>query len=269
MGFHWGKRRDKQFNYCGELDITWPKLRQWYDSPLGQRLAQVESELLSNSLANLFGYHLLQIGRLTPDNWLCNSRVSHCSIMDFPPAGLSDGNSWFQGIPAALPIQTDSIDVVVLPHTLEFSLTPHDILREVDRILVPEGHLVMLVFNPRSTWAFWRWSLGWRKRIPWCGRFLSTTRVKDWMALLGFDVMDIQGYFYQPPIQSRRIMQRMRFSEGLGKRFWPFLGAANMIVAKKRVTTLTHIRPRWRAQTKPVVTPGLVEPFQNKDKHVS
>ena len=269
MGFLKRNRSDRQFNHCAELDITWPKLRQWYDSPLGQRIAQAESALLSQALPNLFGYHLLQIGRLTPENWLSDSRVSHCSIMDFPPAGLSDGNSWFHGLPDALPIQTDSVDVVVLPHTLEFSLTPHDILREVDRILVPEGHLVMLVFNPRSMWSFWRWSLGWRKKVPWCGRFLSTARIKDWMALLGFDVMNIQGYFYQPPIQSNRLTRRLGFSEGLGKRCWPFLGAANMIVAKKRVTTLTPIRQGWRTQPKQVVSPGLVEPFQNKDKHVS
>jgi len=269
MAFFWGKRRDKPFHRCGHLDVTWPRLRQWYDTPLGQSMARAESILLSQALADLFGYHLLQIGRVTSDNWLGSSRVSHCSIMDFPPAGISDGNSWFQGLPAELPIQSDSIDVVVLPHTLEFSLTPHAILREVDRVLVPEGHLVMMVFNPRSSWMFWRWSLGWRGRVPWCGRFFSTTRIRDWMALLGFDVVDIRGYFYRPPLQNSRFMERIRLSERIGKRCWPFLGAANLIVAKKRVTTLTPIRPRWRAQTNPVAaSPGLVEPFQHKDRHI-
>jgi len=187
--------------------------------------------------------------------------------MDFPPAGIADENSWFQGIPTHLPIQTDSIDVVVLPHTLEFSLTPHDVLREVDRVLVPEGHLLMLVFNPRSAWMLWRWALGWRKQMPWCGRFMSTTRIKDWMALLGFDVMAVHGYFYRPPLQGDSIMKRLDLWEKMGKRAWPILGAANLIIAKKRVTTITPIRPRWRTQRQSVGAPGLVEPFQNKDKH--
>jgi SAM-dependent methyltransferase len=268
MGYFKNKRTEKQFHRCGELDTAWPKLQQWYESPLGMRLAQQETTILSSALTDLFGFHLLQLGRLPADDWLSQSRVSHCSIMDFSADPTTGNKTGFQGLPDALPIQTDSIDVVVLPHTLEFSLTPHNILREVDRVLVPEGHLVMLVFNPRSLWTFWRWSVGWRKRAPWCGRFLSTTRIRDWMALLGFDVSSIHGYFYQPPVQSRRISQRLGFTEGVGKRCWPFLGAANMIVARKRVTTLTPIRPSWRAQVKPVVSPGLVEPFQNKDKHV-
>lgn len=261
------RNKAKLFHHCGELDKTWPQLRQWYDSPLGRRLARFEAQLLNEALPDLFGYYLLQLGRLTADNWLCSSRVSHCTVMDFPPTGIADENSWFQGLPAALPIQTDSIDVVVLPHTLEFSLTPHDILREVDRVLVPEGHVVMLVFNPRSLWMLWRWTLGWRRNVPWCGRFMSTTRIKDWMALLGFDVTAVHGYFYRPPLQRDSIMKRLGLWERVGRRVWPFLGAANLIIAKKRVTTLTPVRPRWRAQRQPVASPGLVEPFQNKDKH--
>lgn len=267
MNFLAVKRKDRPFHRCGDLDKTWPLLRQWYDSPLGQRLANAESRLLTETLVNLFGYHLVQIGRLTSENWLCGSRISHCSVMDFPPAGIADENSGFQGTPTQLPIQADSIDVVVLPHTLEFSLTPHDILREVDRVLVPEGHLVMLVFNPRSSWMLWRWVLGWRNKAPWCGRFISTTRIKDWMSLLGFDVTHVEGYFYRPPLQRDSIMKRLGLWEKLGKRAWPILGAANLIIAKKRVTTLTPIRPRWRVQRHPAASPGLVEPFQNKDKY--
>ena len=268
MNYFKDKRREKQFHRCGELGRAWPQLQQWYSTSLGQRLAEQEAALLSEALTNLFGFHLLQLGQLGNRDWLNNSRISHCSVMDFMPVPRDEAISGFHGLPDALPIQADSIDVMVLPHTLEFSLTPHTILREVDRVLVPEGHLVMLVFNPISLWSFWRWMFGWRKRVPWCGRFLSTGRIRDWMALLGFDVKRIHGYFYQLPVQNKRVAERMGFCEGLGRRCWPFLGAANMIVATKRVTTLTPVRPRWRAKAKPVVTPGLIEPFQNKDKHV-
>lgn len=223
--------------------------------------------MLATTLPDLFGYHLLQLGRLTTDDWLASSRISHCAVMDFHSTLLSEDAKRLHGLPDQLPLQTDSIDVLVLPHTLEYSLRPHAVLREAERVLIPEGHLVMLVFNPRSIWIFWRWVFGWRRKIPWCGRFLSTTRVRDWMELLGFDIVHMQGYFYRPPLQGKRLMQQLGVLERLGRRVWPMLGAGNLIVARKRVVTMTPLRPRWRPQRKHVAAAGLVEPFQQKDKH--
>lgn len=254
-----------RFNRCGELGVAWSGLRAWYQTPLGDGLAATEKGLVDATLADLFGYYLLQIGAVCGTDWLQSSRVSQCTLMDFL-SPEHDQSGHMQGMPQALPIQTDSLDVVVMPHVLEFSLHPHAILREVERVLIPEGHLVMLVFNPRSLWSLWRWSVGWRRRAPWCGRFISTTRIKDWMELLGFDVVKLQGYFFRPPLQKTGIMDKLAFYERLGARFWPILGASHLIVARKRVTTLTPIRPSWRPRAK-IVSPGLVEPFQNKEKH--
>jgi SAM-dependent methyltransferase len=262
-----GTSKDKRFNHCEELDHTWPLLQQWYRTELGQGLARHEAAMLADTLPNLFGYHLLQIGRLCDEDWLASSRVSHCAVMDFHNASTCEDERRLQGLPDALPIQTDSMDVIVLPHILEFSLHPHAVLREAERVLIPEGHLVMLVFNPRSLWILWRWLLGWRRRIPWCGRFLSTTRVRDWMELLGFDVVRIQGYFYKPPVRSKAIMQQLGLLERFGRRAWPMLGAGNLIIARKRVVTMTPIRPRWTPQRKRIATAGLAEPFQQKDRH--
>lgn len=259
--------KEKRFNYCDELVRTWPQLQEWYRTELGQQLAFQEANILSETLPDLFGYHLLQLGRLTMDDWLSTSRVSHCAVMDFHTALVVDDEKRLHGLPDQLPVQTDSTDVIVLPHTLEFSLRPHAVLREAERVLIPEGHLVMLVFNPRSLWFLWRSLFGWRRKLPWCGRFLSTTRIRDWMELLGFDVIRIQGYFYRPPLQSKSLMQRLGVLERMGHRAWPMLGAGNLIVARKRVVTMTPIRPRWRPQRKRVATAGLAEPFQQKDKH--
>ena len=258
---------EKRFNHCEELAQTWPQLQTWYRTELGQQLASHEADILAETLPNLFGYHLLQLGRLNTDDWLVSSRVSHCAVMDFQTATSNDDERRLYGLPDHLPIQTDSVDVMVLPHTLEFSLRPHAVLREAERVLIPEGHLVMLVFNPRSIWLFWRWLFGWRRKIPWCARFLSTARIRDWMELLGFDVVHIQGYFYRPPLQSRRLMHRLGVLERLGRRVWPMLGAGNLIVARKRVVTMTPIRPRWRPQRERLRTAGLIEPYQHKDKH--
>jgi len=259
--------RDKPFNRCDELVHTWPQLQSWYRSELGQLLAEHEYAVLSEILPNLFGYHLMQVGRLCDDDWLDTSRISHCAVMDFqPPRVLADERRLF-GLPDQLPLQTDSIDVLVLPHTLEFSQRPHAVLREAERVLIPEGHLVMLAFNPRSLWLLWRWILGWRGKIPWCARFLSTNRLRDWLELLGFDVVQIQGYCYRPPIKNKAVMHRLRLLERLGKKVWPILGAGNVIVARKRVVTMTPIRPRWQPRRQRIAATGLVEPFQNKDRH--
>ena len=266
MTFLKPKLKHRRFNRCGDLSHAWSQLQDWYQTPLGHMLAEIELAKIETALSDLFGYHLLQVGRLNADSWTANSRVSSCEVMDFQPDNPSMTPRAFLGLPYALPIKTDSHDVVLLPHVLEFSQHPHGILREVERILIPEGHVVMLVFNPWSLWALWRHTLGWRPVVPWCGRFLGTTRIKDWLELLGFDVLTLQGYFFRPPIQNNSVLQRLAGMETVGNRFWPILGASNLIVARKRVVTVTPIRQSWRPQTK-IVRPGLVEPFQNREKH--
>lgn len=259
-------QKEKRFNQCDELASTWPGLQTWYRTELGQELAKNEGVALAETLPDLFGYHLMQLGRLCDEDWLQSSRVSHRLVMDIAASALGGDDRRLYGLPDQLPLAADSMDVLVLPHILEFSQHPHAILREVERVLIAEGHVVMLVFNPRSLWLLWRSLFGWRGKIPWCARFLSTTRIRDWMELLGFEVIRIQGYFYRPPLQSRTIMHRLGALERLGRRAWPIMGAGNLVVARKRVVTLTPIRPRWRPQRQNVPTTGLVEPFQHKDQ---
>jgi SAM-dependent methyltransferase len=162
-------------------------------------------------------------------------------------------------------VSSDSLDVLMLPHILEFSEQPHDVLREVERTLVPEGHAVVLGFNPLSLWTLWRWLVGWRGKLPWCGHFITTTRMKDWLSLLGFDVMETQYYFFRPPCQQETILRKLRFLERFGQRFWPIFGGGYVMLARKRVTTLTPIRPRWQPRRK-LVTAGLVEPMSPQRK---
>ena len=146
--------KEKRINHCEELAQTWPQLQLWYRTELGQQLALHEAEMLAETLPNLFGYHLLQLGRLSSEDWLGSSRISHCAVMDFLSPHTDKNERRLYGLPDQLPIQTDCMDVMVLPHTLEFSLRPHAVLREAERALIPEGHLVMLVFN--AAVGFWQ-----------------------------------------------------------------------------------------------------------------
>lgn len=232
-------------------------LRGWYNRPVGQLLLDMEREQLDEILPTLFGYHIVQVGCLLGRDLLTNSRISHRLIID--PDVSETLVPGLVAYPDALPLNSDSVDVVLLPHTLEFERNPHHILREVDRILIPEGHVVVLGFNPWSIWGLLR-LLRHRKTTqpPWCGDFLSYTRTKDWLALLGFDIVSTRGYFYRPPLKNKSLMKQLTFMEKLGARLWSRLSGAYIIVAKKRVTTITPIKPRWRSRRK--IMGGLVEP---------
>ncbi len=243
-------------------------LRQWYATPLGRTLAGCEQRLLDDSLYNLFGYHLLQVGAPQGVDLTAASRISHRMVLVDNAVALPvlDGSEACVGLPEALPVGADSIDLLLLPHVLAFADEPHQVLREADRVLIPEGHVAVLGFNPWSLWGISRLALGWRQRAPWCGRFLSPWRVKDWLSLLGFDTVLLHHICYRPPLQHPGLLQRLQFLERWGQRWWPILGGGYLLVAKKRVATLTPIRPRWRPRRALVAT-GLASPTVRKQEH--
>jgi len=244
----------------------WFTLPKWYKTALGRSFEQHEKASLDRNLKNLFGYYLLQIGQLGQLDWHENSRVSHCLIMeqavttDVSEDSLTTVDTTVAATAAIgeavqLPVQSTSVDVLVLPHLLEFSQDPHEVLREAERVLIPEGHVILLSFNPVSIWTLFRWLYIWKHQTPWRGRFFSKTRVKDWLALLGFDIVICESYFYRPPIQNQSFMSKVKFLEKIGSRFWPALGGGYIIVAKKRVNTFTPIRARWKSRR--IVATGL------------
>ncbi len=232
------------------------ELRAWYGHGLGMLLLDIERGHLDEVLHDLFGYHLLQVGCFHGQDLLAASRISHRVVLDADIARQNVPSSPVCGCADELPIATDSVDVVVLPHTLEFEPDPHRVLREVERVLIAEGHVVVLAFNPWSLWGVWRWVLARRGIPPWSGRFLGLIRIKDWLALLGFDVVLVRQYFFRPPLQRDGVMRRLMFMEKIGARLWPRLSGAYMVVARKRVTTLTPIKPRWRPRRSLVGVPA-------------
>lgn len=257
----------KQWMKCGSLTATRQQLREWYENRPGIWLQDEEQQVLDTVLPDLFGYHLLQVGLSHRGNCTQASRIPHRVVMDVDlaqdtfsahtensPASVSTP---VKGLAEALPFGADTLDVVLLPHTLEFTSNPHIVLREADRVLIPEGHVVILGFNPWGLWIFWRMVLAWRGRPPWCGRFLRPARLRDWLQLLGFDIVDSHSYFFRPPLRQYSIMNKLRFLERLGKRLWPFFGGAYVLVARKRVATLTPVRPRWRPRRSRLVAPEL------------
>jgi SAM-dependent methyltransferase len=216
-------------------------LLDWFATPLGQYLLEKERAYLDDVTPDIFGYHALQLGMPEVD-LLRESRIAHRVRL-----GKSDHPDVFAKS-HELPLATQSIDLVLLPHVLEFAAEPHEILREVDRVMMPEGRLVIVGFNPWSLWGL-RSSVGFsRNEYPWNGRFLSLLRVKDWLALLGFDVSAGRLAGYAPPFDSEKLRRRFGFMEPAGDRWWAVGGAVYMLQGIKRVRGMRLLTPAWAQQ---------------------
>src|SRR5215467_11758885 len=229
--------------------------QSWFETPLGAYLCASEQAYFDQAVADVFGFNALQLGLCQLDFLRANRMPFHARI-----AASVSGNAREAKMFAdfgALPILSNSADLVLLPHVLEFSDNPHQVLREVVRILMPEGHVIVCGFNPWSLWgarqAFDRRS----QELPWCGQFINLPRLKDWMALLGIELAAGRMCCYIPPVVSQRWIERLSFLEASGDRWWPFAGGVYFLHGVKRVPGMRVITPQWkvsRAKSKSLAT---------------
>lgn len=231
-------------------------LPAWLETALGRSLVETEHRCLQPMLSGLFGPVAVQIGDAGFDSFVASSDSPFCYNACMNPEGPEhvDG-CHLHCIPEQLPFQAKSVSLVILPHVLEFSDYPHQILREVDRVLVPEGHLVVLGFNPFSIWGMV--GLIRRDHMPWNGRFSSLNRIKDWLTLLNFELTAGRMIYHKPPLQSKRVRQRLDFLENMGDRWWPLGAAVYAVVARKREIGITPLRAGWKKRS---INPGLAKP---------
>ncbi len=144
-----------------------------------------------------------------------------------------------------LPIASDSVDLVILMHHLSNTGEPHAVLREAFRILIPEGKLVIIDFNPTSLWGLRHFFQGWLEHVPFNGHFYTAKRIDDWMRLLGFDQLCHHRVGYLPPIQKASITRHLSWLEKGTRKWLPVLGALNLLVYSKSISPLTPVRHRW------------------------
>jgi len=238
------------------------ELAQWLDTPPGQYLLAWEQGQLDRVVADLFGFHALQLG-LPELDALRGNRMPHRWLAS-ESAGQPRAAALFCDTDA-LPFPERSLDLVVLPHTLELARDPHLTLAEVERVLVPEGRVVILGFNPASLWGLRqrcghvRQQLGGRGPLflPRPGDFIAYWRLRDWLRLLSFEVEGGRFGGYRPPLRSEGWLSRYAWMDRIGDRWWPVLGAVYMLVAVKRVRGMRLVglarRERVPAQAAPAV----------------
>ncbi|MDM0045664.1 methyltransferase domain-containing protein [Variovorax dokdonensis] len=225
-------------------------LEEWLETPPGRYLLEWEQAQFDQAVADVFGYHAVQLGlpqidalrgNRMPHRWLAADHLP----AQRQPALMTDF--------AALPFEANSLDLVVLPHALELNPDPHATLREVERVLVPEGKVVICGLNPTSLW-------GWRQRrarlyrslgfgelfLPEAGDFIGYWRMRDWLRLLSFEVESGRFGVYRPAVQSQAWLDRYRWLDGAGERWWPIFGAVYFVVAVKRVRGMTMLQANWK-----------------------
>lgn len=235
-------------------------LRSWYQTPLGQALLASENKELEAALANIFGYHLLRLSEHHSSSYLSLSPIRHHILSDVCSESCEyDCNPGVLMNAHNLAIASDSIDAVILPHTLDVDMNPQQVLRETDRVLVPEGKAVILNFNPWSSWGMRHFFNVWHGNVPYSLRFISLMRIKDWLTLLGFEIEVVKTIFYRLPLSSPVLLNKLGFLEAAGAKMWPAFGSVYLIVARKQVSTLTPVRPRWFLRSRSRVAPGFIE----------
>lgn len=218
-----------------------PGIEAWLQSPSGRYLFEWECARMDLVVSDIFGFNAVQVG-LSDFDFLRNNRMPsriRCDLPGSANVGLFC-DAW------ALPFATASIDLVVLPHVLEFSPHPHQVLREVERVLMPEGSVVVSGLNPFSLWGLRRYAARKGGDLPWKGQYLSVRRLKDWLALLGMEIQAGGFGCHAPPMKDEKWLRRFAFVDRAGARWWPFAGGAYVIQAVKRVQGMRLITPNWR-----------------------
>jgi len=234
-----------------------PGLRAWFDTELGQQLLNTERSLLDRVLPTMFGYHLVQI---SIDNRLdlCRESPIKHRIQINPVIELGLSESCIIAKNEELPLAHNSVDLVVLHHTLDFAQSPHQVLREAARILRPGGYLVHIGFNPLSWWGVYRQLKFDKQTVPWQGHFISPQRMHDWLALLELTETRVLSDFYMAPFEKASWRQRSRLLESLTRHCSSGCGAFMLQVARKDVGGITPITPAWKKRT--LINLPLAEP---------
>ncbi|MDH4395403.1 MAG: class I SAM-dependent methyltransferase [Limnobacter sp.] len=225
-------------------------LDAWLQTPAGQYFVLKEQAWINHTVQDLFGFRAIQLGTRMVDG-LAENRIPHRAYVaedlilpttdELTPDCMADYEE--------LPFDSSSIDLIVMPHVLEFAQDPHQVLREVERVLMPEGRLIVTGFNPMSLWGlrhavFKRWGGVWPKGCE----PIHLGRLKDWFKLLSLEPELGRFGGYRFPAHSEKGLSRMGFMEQAGDRWWPVCGGVYFLCAVKRVRGMRLVGPAFKTR---------------------
>lgn len=207
----------------------------WQQIPQGEALCAATESQLAAWWPQIFGYYLLKVGDLS-----CQLDTQSSPIKHHIHLGIKASQCQLQANSDALPLLDLSVDAVLLCHAHEFCSDPHHLMREVHRVLRSDGYLLLSGFNPLSLAGLMKLNPWVRHKAPWNGRFFTLSRLKDWLYLLGFEVVDEQRFYASSLLG--KVPSASRWRTLLAKAF----GSSYLLVARKRELPLTPIRPKWQ-----------------------
>tara|TARA_B100000579_G_C22812838_1_gene846172 strand:- start:663 stop:1415 length:753 start_codon:yes stop_codon:yes gene_type:complete len=231
-------------------------ISQWFLSDDAKNLIFLETNAATDLISDVFGYHVVQLGDYYPTKIMALSRIQHKIL-----AGLSGtirSPSDLSCDVEALPFAEGTVDLMVLPHLLEFGRDPSMILREAERVLIGEGHLVVFGFNPWSFFGLTSVFKRWQDIAPWNCKFISAPRLKDWLHVLGFETLIISRFGYGS-LKGEGWNGVTGNGEKLMKYLFPRLGNTYCLVAKKKIEGLKAVRAKW-TKTREILESGLAKP---------
>lgn len=221
-------------------------LTDWYTQPLGQALSHFENAELQHLLPKYQGQCLLQVGGHALLPALGVSPIAHRFGIT-QATGEQNQGSFIYSSYGQLPIASDSTDVVILWHSLETEKHPETILTEAWRTLKPDGHLIILGFNPLSLWGLRR--LLDHHIPPWNGHFHNAQKICNWVAHANGEIITAKSFFFRPPLQNQQLMHQLRWLEAIGIWLWPHMGGVYLLDIQKRTLPLTPAKLSWGWQT--------------------
>lgn len=224
----------------------------WLSQSFGSAVRSVEQKYLYELLANYFGKHGLLIG-VPQQAELIKTSVTACHSLLSPLFDRNASLNTIEGDFFELPILSGSVDLVLLPHSLECTENPRQLLAESCRIVKPEGHIVIVGFNPMSWWGVRKFFTK-KNHMPWSMNFLQMTKVKKWLNLADFELIKQETILFSPPIHSKKLLHKFKLFEWLGRKIFKPFGGVYILVAKAKVVPLTPIRMSWQQRLANVQT---------------
>jgi len=219
-----------------------------------------ERSQFDSAVEDVFGFRAMQVGMPELD-FLAHNRIPYRFTLALEAGAAVAAD------PLQLPVASQSLDLVALPHALESHLDPHALLREAERVLRPEGQVVISGFNNASLWGLRRWFARGRGASPWDARFIGLLRLKDWLQLLSFELNGGRFGCYAPPLANPVWRARFDFMDRAGPRWWPILGGLYVVRAVKRVHGMRLITPAWRKER--ARRRRAVAPMPQRNGHVA
>lgn len=225
----------------GKYNGARSSLAGWLATPPGRYVLDWELAQYDHATEDCFGYRAVQVG-LPEVDFLRQNRIPFRFTLALEPGAALAAD------PLQLPLANQSADLIALPHALESHTEPHAVLREAERVLRPEGQVVISGFNTLSLWRLRQIFAARGAGAPWDARFIGLLRLRDWLRLLGFELNG--GVFgrYAPPFARADWLERFAFMEQAGARWWPICGGLYVVRAVKRVHGMRLVTPAWRQE---------------------